>query len=620
MRLPLPLLILLFTSCLALFSCNKDEELDTLSPNSSLSLDMVTASFSGTVTGKVGGIEGRAVEGAEITIGTTTTTTNSLGKWQLENVLAPKDRAFIKVDHNSYLHGSKTISISEGSSYDVDLQLLVRGRVGSLEASSGGSIVLSNERASFTFLPNSFVTQDGSPYEGQVIVYAQYLDPTTDKGLATMPGDLMAISANGEDVALESFGMLGVELRGEGGQGVQLAAGSPATIRLEVPSSLLGIAPSTIPLWYFDEEIGVWKEEEEAELFGTKYVGEVNHFTWWNCDIPVDFVRLCGTAISDDGSPIRVVARVDAGSQGARTTTSSTNGNFCGFVPNGTPLTLTLITACGDSLVLDLGSLTVDTDLSDILIGSSPFKATFEGKVTDCSGTALSGITVGARSTLGSPYIYKGLTDQDGNFTIDMNSCSSNDSVSVRLLFLDELNVNARSTPLITIHSGGTLGSFEMCSSTVLQEFLSAQIDHEIYVCDEPTNINYNENPIINGFGRFWLTSLLCNNSGINNSQNELNRTVSNNQHTYNVGSYTLADTTASDAIHLKTSIRLSNFRFAKRIERGGWQSGTVDILRQPQFQGDTTVARINAIGIPTNSTEPMSYKVHTRGMTRGNF
>jgi hypothetical protein len=45
------------------------------------------------------------------------------------------------------------------------------------------------------------------------------------------------------------------------GEKVELAEGLPATLTFAVPASMKDQAPATIPLWYFDEDEGIWKEE-----------------------------------------------------------------------------------------------------------------------------------------------------------------------------------------------------------------------------------------------------------------------------------------------------------------------------------------------------------------------
>ena len=62
-----------------------------------------------------------------------------------------------------------------------------------------------------------------------------------------------------------------------------------------------------MPLWYFDEQKGMWVEEGVATKQGNQYVGTVNHFTDWNCDIPSEWNTvitgriLCnGAGVPDD--------------------------------------------------------------------------------------------------------------------------------------------------------------------------------------------------------------------------------------------------------------------------------------------------------------------------------
>lgn len=616
MQLSRYLLLLLLGFSTTLSSCDKDI---TELPSSStiVSLELVKASFSGTVTGKVRGIENQGVESAKITIGTATTETDAEGKWRIENVLVPKDRAFIKAFHSSYLHGSKTISVSNESSYQIDIQLLIRGRVGAVGAATGGSIMLSNEKVSLTFPPNVFVNLDGSTYDGQVIVYAQHIDPTTNKGFSTMPGDLIGLTKNVENVALESYGMLGVELRSEGGSQVQLAPESTATIRLEIPTSLLANAPSSIPLWYFDEEIGVWKEEGQAELLGSRYVGEVKHFTWWNYDEPFDLVRICGEFVNDQGAPLVGTAYIKSQNYGTRSIVTNGIGEFCGFVPAAENLTLTVFNICEDSTVIDLGSLTVDTDLGEILQEGTTQNTFFTGRLTNCSGTPVAGVTIGVQRQSGSPFKEQGLTNQNGEFSVEILTCNTVDD-SLRLVFLNVSSVQAQRTSFFSVPQGNDLGIYEMCSSTQYATFMSTTLEDDIFFCPGTPQIIYNTSNN-NGLGRFEFSIYGCvANSGLVSNPNFLSRTVSNMQHVFDEGIYSLSDTSASDAIGLETTLRFNSSNNIQRMNT--WQSGQVEILRTPRFYRDTFIQRTNAIGILPTSGDTTSLKFLTRGISLGQF
>ena len=140
---------------------------------------------------------------------------------------------------------------------------------------------------------------DGNEYSGEVKVFAKYLDPSKLETLEEMPGDLTGVDSEGNMMGLTSFGMLAVELTSQDNNEVYLPVGEKARITMPVPADLLGHAPETIPLWHFDEEIGTWLEEGSAQLVGDQYVGEVEHFSFWNCDYPYELVNLKGFVVID---------------------------------------------------------------------------------------------------------------------------------------------------------------------------------------------------------------------------------------------------------------------------------------------------------------------------------
>jgi ABC-type sulfate transport system permease subunit len=101
-----------------------------------------------------------------------------------------------------------------------------------------------------------------------------------------MPGNLTGITINNEQKILQTYGMIAVEMEGSSGEALNIAGSKQATISFPIPSAMLANAPATIPLWHFDETIGVWKEEGTATKQGNAYVGVVTHFSFWNCDVP----------------------------------------------------------------------------------------------------------------------------------------------------------------------------------------------------------------------------------------------------------------------------------------------------------------------------------------------
>ena len=143
---------------------------------------------------------------------------------------------------------------------------------------------------------------------------------------------------------LTSYGMMAVELIDASGSKVQLAEGKLATLSFPIPEAARASAPQEIPLWHFSEA-GVWVEEGFAERRGNMYVGEVSHFTFWNCDIPTQAIELCGRvvfeALARGGVRSRPLAiGIESSRWGSRRSYVDSTGAVCGLVPANEPLIL----------------------------------------------------------------------------------------------------------------------------------------------------------------------------------------------------------------------------------------------------------------------------------------
>lgn len=121
-----------------------------------------------------------------------------------------------------------------------------------------------------------------------------YLDPETNDILSMPGGDLLALpegaDPNDGQVTLETFGMMEFDLVDQAGNEItELATGESAEVCMKAPSGL--ILGDTIPLWYYDEDSGLWKEEGQGTVEDRdgelQICGEVSHFSWWNYDRPI---------------------------------------------------------------------------------------------------------------------------------------------------------------------------------------------------------------------------------------------------------------------------------------------------------------------------------------------
>lgn len=258
------------------------------------------------------------------------TYSDEMGLFFFESARTQDRRFILEADKEGYFHKSYA-SMSVGKDAKVRLVMNTKNTA-SITANEPAEVAVS-DKARVMFKPNSFVQENGTPYSGEVTVAYTYANPESPLfGLVMQGGDLRGLDANLQTQHLISYGAMGVELSGSNGEQLQLAPGQTATLEMEVPGNMLSEAPAQIPLWYFDEEKNIWVEEGSATLQGNKYVGEVSHFTWWNCDDPVSIKSfVTGTVVDCNGNPVPGVVV----SVGPLQVTTNADGSYISNVASG---------------------------------------------------------------------------------------------------------------------------------------------------------------------------------------------------------------------------------------------------------------------------------------------
>ncbi len=273
--------VIIITVIIILSACNKSSQSDPGDGNSS-----------GTVQGVITDLNNSPVSNATVTGGSATATTDASGKFTLTKVQFNSDTVVVTVTKNGFFEGSKKIVSSSNAASNVKIQLIPKTVLGTFAASSGGDITLPGG-GSINFSPGFVTASNGTTYTGNVSVSAHYFDPSDPNFSAYTQGDLKVAGANNPQGALQSFGVVAVEMDGASGNKLQLAAGKKAIITL--PTTLQDKAPVYVPLWYFDATKGAWKQDGIAEKQGSNYISTVSHFTSWNPGNIVDtsqYIRL----------------------------------------------------------------------------------------------------------------------------------------------------------------------------------------------------------------------------------------------------------------------------------------------------------------------------------------
>jgi hypothetical protein len=433
---------------------------------------------------RIGGIvisdEGQPIRNAKVFIGNKTTETNVDGVFQIQDVTVNSRGAYIKVEHPNYFHGSKTINVSVGTRNKVKIRMMSNVATKIIDATTGG--IADYQDYSVTLPANGIVNGDGSLFVGQVGVAAKWLNPSKVTFSELSPGRLMGVRTDGTLSGMVSMGMLAVELNDGLGNKLQIKKGQEAKIRLRVPSNVLSKAPETIPLWYFNEDIGIWVEEGEAKLINGFYEGAVGHFSFWNCDYPNPTVTVNFKVVDQFGNPIEgvhIAITITNGTYGGSGFTDNT-GRVSGLIPKDENLTATLyapLNNCLDdevSLTQQIGPFSQD-DMVTFTINLNPqLYNTVQGRLLDCNGNPivngyvklnnfLSGDSIG-----NSNVVY---TDSVGKFLFTVRTCST--FVTTKITGYDLVNFLASSPIDLNFVIGGVTdaGDIIVCGTAVQTYF-----------------------------------------------------------------------------------------------------------------------------------------------------
>jgi hypothetical protein len=360
-------------------SCNpNDDSNNNAGPND----DAFAQNFGSTVArdfiGQVVDIDNAPIQGVTIKIGTTTVQTDVNGVFIINGANVYQKFANITAKKVGYIEGSRAMVPTSGKN-NVKIMLLPNAPLETIQSGVVSEVsIYSGTKVKFQ---GGFQDENGTNYTGPVQVSMFHLTPTDENISKLMPGMLYAQTSTNQEAVLETFGMLNLELRGSAGQKLNIKEGQTGEITIRIDDSQIATAPSSIPLWHFDEERGYWKQEGVATKVGNKYVGEVSHFSWWNYDVSFPSVYLTVTVVDSNGNPLSNINVMltrqlsPAYSQGEAAFTDN-NGQVSGFVPVNVSLSLNIFASsftCVPSNIIyttTIGPFTSNTILPTIVVGN----------------------------------------------------------------------------------------------------------------------------------------------------------------------------------------------------------------------------------------------------------
>ncbi|MEW6434008.1 MAG: hypothetical protein AB1730_21105 [Myxococcota bacterium] len=268
----------------------------------------------------------------EVVVGERKVSTNESGFFTIE---VPSDvESQLHAHVPGYAPTVKVFTAPSESSTFVQVTMLRWDATTQIDAAAGGSI--STGGTTITFPANAI---DAT---GQVTVNLAHLDPSDPGERAAFPGGF--VTSDGK--LLESFGAVAIEVEDSAGKPVNLKRGQSASAQLAVTGS----PADSVPMWYFDEASGRWKEEGAAShcASGT-CTASLPHLSWWNADqvVETSCLKACAkTAAGDPAVGVSLEARgVDY--NGSSYGTTGYDGCACLDVRKGSQVEIVGVTSGG---------------------------------------------------------------------------------------------------------------------------------------------------------------------------------------------------------------------------------------------------------------------------------
>lgn len=239
--------------------------------------------------------DGTPVVGAEVTVFADTFETDTEGSVDIAGVPTGEVGVSIRADGASLAH--TTVTVEEGQTTEAVIQLRSLRHTTLSDAERGGT-VRTDDGLELTFAGESLVDIEGTPVTGDLDIHYALFDSALS--LAAAPGDLQADDGNGGTVQLVSNGMVDVHLSHDG-----LEVQPLWPVRLSFPT-LGNETPcgEEFGLYGFDAAIGLWTAAPGGRIAGDRFVADVEHFSYWNCDAPTRGDGCIDVTLERDGDPV----------------------------------------------------------------------------------------------------------------------------------------------------------------------------------------------------------------------------------------------------------------------------------------------------------------------------
>ncbi len=385
-------------------SCKKIHNTDTSPPPPSGSIDTtgkdtvkmppelsikVVSSVSGfVVSGGIG--VSLPVEGATISFGNKTATTDEYGYFEIKNATVTKIAAQITASKRGFFSAYKTLITREGALNFERLQIMqVSG--GTYSASSGTYYDGSSNGSSYTISipPYAFVIAGtNTPFTGYFFFYSN-LEEKNDNWIALdMPGDSRGIDSTGKLKLLTTNGLVWFDAEGINGEKLQLS--KPATIRVNFSN-----ITTTIPAWNYDSTSGLWRQASSAVPLGYGVECTIDKLGMWNFATPADYTIVSAKLVTTATEPIPFSPVTIGGATDPNATPLYKYADADGYISEAAPVNSSLsFDVHAPGYDVPIFSKKFNNARADISLGGIPVNTndvfTITGFIVSCSGSPVS--------------------------------------------------------------------------------------------------------------------------------------------------------------------------------------------------------------------------------------
>ncbi len=329
------IIISLTTISIILTGCGGGGGSSTVSSSTTQTATTTTPSSKAVQTGQVKDFNtGKGLANVKVSLGNSTTTTDSNGFYTFSNI-TPTKEAVVTFVKEGYLIGSTKIEIKSLSENNALSPNYIEYALNTYQNQWSYN---SQNKASGTHIDiaaSTYTDQAGNSYTGLINASLTVLDTATDKGKTLFPGLFEGKDSNGIVTPFVSYGLISLKINDANGDPLSVSS----DITLTFDKSVKAATAEEIPLWYYNYQKGIWIEEGFAtRLADGRYQGTVSHPGTWSLSQAIEDASAVYTdrILYPDGTPVKNLRVYAVGKNWIREDLSTNeNGEFeINVIPN----------------------------------------------------------------------------------------------------------------------------------------------------------------------------------------------------------------------------------------------------------------------------------------------